>query len=344
MAYIAINFDHYRHNLNLLASKAGRIEKLMAVLKDNAYGHGLLEMAPLAAAVGVKWAAVKNKQEASVVEPFFENVLILVDRPSQEVNDKWVFAVHSLESIAKMPKGTRIHLKVDTGMHRNGVLLREIEEACALIDEKKLRLEGAMMHHSSADMVGTTYFVQKENFETAKGILRECALRYGFSELKFHSCNSAALLRHEGVFEEDFARVGIASYGYTDLPEVFGSYNLKPVMSLWAKKISTRALEKGDCVGYGGVFEAPTPMVVSTYDIGYGDGFFRYDGKSDLCISDGRPILGRISMDSFSLEGDDDEVCVFSDACPIARHFHTISYEIITKLATWLSKKVITSH
>lgn len=344
MAYISINFDNYRHNLELLAKKAGDINKVIAVLKDNAYGHGLLEMAPLAAAVGVKWAAVKNKYEASIVEPFFERVLILVDVPSSEVNDKWVFAAHSLESIAKMPEGTTIHLKVDTGMHRNGVMMNEVDEACALIHEKKLNIEGAMMHHSSADIVGTTYFVQKENFEMVKQRLQEFSSKYGFKDLKFHSCNSAALLRHEGSFDEDFARVGIASYGYTDLPSAFGTYDLKPVLSLWAEKVSTRMLEKGDRVGYGGVFEAPKAMRVSTYDIGYGDGFSRYDGKSDLAIADGRPILGRVSMDSLSIEGNDDKVCLFKDARGLASHFNTISYEIVTKLATWIVRKVEGSH
>lgn len=344
MAYISINFNNYRHNLELLAKKTGAISKLMAVLKDNAYGHGLLEMAPLAAAVGIKWAAVKNKHEASIVEPFFENVLILVDTPSDELHDKWVFAAHSLESLASMPKGTRIHLKIDTGMHRNGVMMNEIQEACALIAEKGLRLEGAMMHHSSADVVGTAYFVQKENFEHAKETLRGLSCQYGFENLRFHSCNSAALLRHEGDFEEDFARVGIASYGYTDLPLAFGKYDLRPVMSLWAQKVSSRNLEKGDRVGYGGVFEAPCAMRVSTYDIGYGDGFFRYDGKSHVHIADGREILGRVSMDSMSIEGDDENVCLFEDATRLAQHFNTISYEIVTKLATWITRKVETSH
>ena len=80
-------------------------------------------------------------------------------------------------------------------------------------------------------------------------------------------------------------------------------------MSLWAEKLSSRYLNKGDRVGYGGVYELSKDSIVSNYDIGYGDGFFRHDGLSELVL-EGKNILGRISMDSLSLLGDKDKVCL----------------------------------
>ena len=343
MAFVQIDFEAYRHNLELLSEKAGGLDKLMVVLKDNAYGHGIQELAPLAAAIAVRYAAVKDRREAKLVEAFFEKVLILVDFPQEndEQHSNWVFVIHSIESLKNINPKVRIHVSVDTGMRRNGINLDELETACKVIQERDLRIEGVLTHFMSADELDSSYFVQKTRFEKVKEYFKENAQKYGFKVPFFHSCNSAGLLRHQGEFSEDFARVGIASYGYTDLPASFGEFDLKPIMSLWAEKISSRDIQKGDRVGYGGVFEANKPMRISAYDLGYGDGLTRYNGKGSLHVKDGRPFLGKISMDSFILEGEDEVVCVFDDAMEFAEYFDTIRYEIITRVSPFLKKKVV---
>jgi len=133
---------------------------------------------------------------------------------------------------------------------------------------------------------------------------------------------------------------------------------LKPVLSLWAQKLSQRKLKKAQKVGYGGVFEAKEQMIVSTYDIGYGDGakeqmivstydigygdgFFRYDGLGDLKVAGGKNILGRVSMDSMSLQSSKNELCLFKDATNLAKYFNTITYEIITNLSPNIKRVVI---
>ncbi len=90
--------------------------------------------------------------------------------------------------------------------------------------------------------------------------------------------------------------------------------SLKPILSLYAKRVSTRRLLKGQKVGYGGEFTAPKDMVVSTYDIGYGDGLFRGDAKNPLVVDRGLPILGRVSMDFITVESTKDEILVFNNA------------------------------
>ncbi len=342
MAKITIDKENYYHNLKLLSEKAGGVEKLMAVIKDNAYGHGLETMAKLASEFGIKKAAVKNIQEALHVEAFFDEVLILADHPPRKREKESIsYAVHSFEALKMFPKNSNIHLNIDTGMHRNGILMSEIKEALEYIKNNSLNLKGVFTHFRSADDLNGELFWQQENWKKAKREAIKKIEDLGLNMPDFHSCNSSALLRSKGGIDDDFARCGIATYGYAHIDKNIGVYDLKPVLSLYANRLSTRALKKGQKVGYGGVFEAQNDMLVSTYDIGYGDGFFRYDGLTDLKIANGQKILGRVSMDSLCLEGKADEVCLFDDASQIAKEFNTITYEILTKLMSWIKREVI---
>ena len=344
MAHIQLDFDAYQYNLHYLAQCCGGIERLIAVFKDNAYGHGLVKMAPLAAAIGVRLVAVKNCSEARQIDGLFETILVLADIPSELVPTSWAFAIHSMEALKNLPPKTRIHVNIDTGMHRNGILPHELEDAFRIAREHQLKFEALFTHYHSADVLSSDFFVQKERFEAIKPEARRLAKKFKYENIAFHASNSAALLRGRGkVFLDDFARSGIATYGYSDLPQNLGEYRLKPVLSLWAKKMSSRSLMRGDCVGYGATFEATRTMRVSTYDVGYGDGMFRYNGKGSLPIANGKELMGRVSMDSFTVEGEDDEVCVFDDAREFAHFFDTITYDILAKLSPSLERRVIRS-
>ncbi|WP_331775444.1 alanine racemase [Sulfurospirillum sp. 1612] len=342
MSKIRINKQHFFHNLEYLTQKAGGKEKLMAVLKDNAYGHDLLIMAGLAREFGIKKAAVKNLDEALQIQEYFDEILILADHPPHRLYpDNISFAALSFEFLKTFPKHANIHLAIDTGMHRNGVQMDEIEAALAYIKANELNLKGVFTHFRSADEMNGELFWQKENFKASKARVQQWIDEHKMQMPNFHCCNSAALLRQEGALEDDFARCGIAMYGYTHIDKRIGTYDLKPVMSLVANRLNTRVLQKGQRVGYGGVYEAREDTVISTYDIGYGDGFFRYDGRGDLKIANGQKILGRVSMDSMCIAGDADEVCLFDDATELAEYFSTITYDVITKLMPWIKKEVI---
>ncbi len=342
MAFITLNKANLFHNLALLSTKAGGKERVMAVLKDNAYGHGLREMAQLCCEFGIKKAAVKNVEEAGVIADLFEEVLILVDQvPLEPLAPNLSFAAHSCEMLEALREGSSIHLSIDTGMHRNGIKEHEIDRAMALILKKRLVLKGVFTHFRSADELSTAFFWQRSLFERAKQRIKAFVLAHHLPEVAFHSCNSAGLLRTNSLGDDAYARVGIAMYGYNTLHPSFKAYELKPVLSLWAEKLSTRILKKGERVGYGGVYEAPCDELISTYDIGYGDGFFRFDGIASLAMADGRLSKGRMSMDSFCLEGDAPKVCMFENATALAERFQTICYEIPTKLSPSLKRIVV---
>jgi len=334
MAFIKINKQNFYHNLNQIALKTGSLEKIAIVLKDNAYGHGLELMAKLASEFGIQHAVVRKTVEAEKIKTLFQTILVLGDRIIQD--EVYSFAINTLDDIREAQKGAKVELKVDTGMHRNGIALDELDVALNLIKEQGLDLMGVMTHYRSADELSSELFWQQKQFETVK----EKVLEAGFTELRFHSHNSAAILRSK-KFDEDLVRVGIGAYGYNELSSSFDNVALKPVMSLHAKKVSTRALKAGDRIGYGGDFTAPEAMSVSTYDLGYGDGWCRGDSSQAYITSEDLPVLGRVSMDFIALASDKKEVCVMNDAQVAAKQFATISYEMTTALSDDIHKSVI---
>lgn len=334
MAFITINKQNFYHNLNQIALKTGSVDKIAIVLKDNAYGHGLELMAKLASEFGIKHAIVRKTVEAEQIRSLFETVLILGDTIIKD--NIYSFTINSLEDIKQTQRGAKVELKVDTGMHRNGIALNELDEALSLIKEQGLNLVGVMTHFRSADELSSELFWQQKKFE----IIKEKVRKAEFTEVRFHSHNSAAILRTKS-FDEDLVRVGIGAYGYNELPVPFDKVELKPVMTLYAKKVSTRVLKAGERVGYGGEFTAPKEMLVSTYDLGYGDGWCRGDSTQPYVTSEGLPILGRVSMDFISLKSNKEEVCVMDDAQKAAKQLETISYEVTTALSPEIPKEVI---
>ncbi len=334
MATITINKENFFHNLNQIALKTGSVEKIAVVLKDNAYGHGLEIMAELASDFGIEHAVVKDRQEAEQIRDLFKSVLILNDEIIADT--VYSYAINTLDDIRSAQIGAKVELKVDTGMHRNGIAMDEVDEALDLIEKNGLELVGVMTHFRAADVLGSELFWQQKNFM----LVKEKVKRYGFEKVRFHSHNSAAVLRSKH-FEEDMVRVGIAIYGYNELPSVYDAVVLKPVLTLYAERISTRVLKKSQRVGYAGDFTAPGEMTVSTYDLGYGDGWTRGESRDPYVTAENLPILGRVSMDFITLESTKRQLCIMNDAQKAAKHFGTISYEMTTALSKSIKRTIV---
>ena len=340
MAKILLNKENLFYNLDVISKKAGAISKIAIVLKDNAYGHGILEIAHLANEFGIKKAVVRNLQEALVIEKLFDDILILGEKSFHTYSHTFHIALNSLEDIKCLPNNSNVHIKVDTGMHRNGVLPQEIQTAILGLREKNINITGVFTHYRSADELSTDFFLQREVFSRVKEDVKKICEKLFLPLPAFHSCNSAGLFRTSN-FDEDFARIGIATYGYLDNDGVFDFPILKPVMSLWASKMSSRKLLKGQSVGYGGTFTASEDMIVSTYDIGYGDGFLRLNERNSYTTPEGFKLLGRVSMDYISLNTNKEEVCIFDDVNILAKEHDTISYEITTTLSPYIKKEIV---
>ncbi len=336
---ITINKTHFFHNLDIIAQKTKSKDKIALVLKDNAYGHGLEPIASIAKEYGITKAVVQKTDEAEKLIHYFDFILVLADTPKTN-NQNIRYTLNSLEDIAHFPKDIKVHLKVDTGMHRNGIMPKELAKAFDLIQKHSLKLEGIFTHHRSADELTSEWFWQNKTFELIKKESLKLAQKYNIPSLQFHKDNSASLMRTHN-FKEDFARVGIAAYGCLKLPKPLqNTTKFKPILSLYAHKIATKKLPKGSRIGYGGNGILKENSTISTYDIGYGDGFFR-SLSHDFITPKGVKLIGRISMDNTSFLSDEKELLIFEDANSIAEQTNTIGYEILTALKSNIKRTII---
>lgn len=337
MSEILINRAAYLHNLEQICKKVGSKDKVFVILKDNAYGHGAHLIAALASEFGIETAVVRTQDEASQISSFFRQIIILSHIPNSKESDDFIYAINSLDALNIVKPGIYVHLAIDTMMHRHGLNSSEFRQAFEIAKKRDIHICGAYTHFRSSDEISGEFYTQKENFKAAKAQINELRAEFGIQDFVFHSCNSAAIER-TSEFADECVRVGIAQFGYAQFDE---SLKLRKVLSLWADKISSRTIKKGQSVGYGGIFTASEDMRVATYDLGYGDGLLRYGGYGDLRLANGARILGKMSMDSFSCIDGEDRICVFDDANIWADFFGTINYDILVKLSPNIKRSVV---
>jgi alanine racemase len=339
MAYIELNRENLHHNLDQITQRVP-LDKLSVVLKDNAYGHGLLEMAQMCSAYGVKKAVVRDIDEATLVSSYFDLVLVLAQVPKSAVEPNIHITINALVDIENIPVKTSVHLKVDTGMHRHGIAIEELDEALEIILKKGLQLAGVMSHARSSDELSSETYWQLRTFRNIREIvlsfckINECAVPL------FHFANSSTITRFEDEVLFDMVRIGIAMYGYSELDAVFKSWILKPVLTLWAEKICTQKVNSQMRLGYGGAGKTLDALEVTSYDIGYADGIFRISNQNNFVIESEKFIVGKVSMDSILITGNSDKVALIEDASQFATLFETISYEILVKLSPKLNRKI----
>ena len=335
MGYIKLDKNAFFNNLDYFSEICSK-DKLCIALKDNAYGHGIYEIASMCYEYGIKHIFVRDLNELKIIKQFnfkFDSVLVLYSIPKIK-DDNIIVAINSLDDINKVPMGSKIELKIDTGMNRNGIFPNEIKNVLDLVNENNLIINGVFTHFCCADEDNNIIFEQEKLFQNCISTIKQ-SIKYNF---RIHCANTHGVFKVD-MSKYDLARIGIGAYGYLEFKE---AKYLRPVLSLYATKISTRFVKKDDHIGYGSdSFVVSDDMRISNYDVGYGDGFFRLSEDKISTIENGKSILGRVSMDSFSIEGDDDEICVFNDANKLAKIHGTINYEILTILNSSIEKRVI---
>ncbi len=328
MGTIKLSHKALIHNLDIIAHQVGGKDKIAVVLKDNAYGHGAVMIAQAASEYGIKQAVVRLEREAEEVVKYFDNILILGQKPTH-VHPKFSYALNSIEEISAYPSGARVELKIDTGMHRNGIDPSQIEIAFEKMAQRGLVCIGVMSHFRAADTLSSEWFWQRQNFDAMKEKATRLAQKYGW-ELRFHISNSAGVFR-SSVCRDDMVRVGIALYGCMEMDMTLAQPALKSVLSLWGDKMATRILKAGERVGYNGIYEASVDEVISTYDLGYANGLDRL-ASNRYTTPEGIALRGRISMDSASFSSDVEQLMIFDNANVYARAVGTIGYEILACL------------
>lgn len=342
MAELLINKKRFKNNLDIITTHLKDKNKLGIVLKDNAYGHGLEEIASLAKEYGIKSVFVKNIQEACKIQNLFEHITLLYGIPNTPLPANIHPTIHSLEQIDLLPQNSKVELKINTGMNRNGIMPTQLKDAITKILHNKHDLVGIFMHNGYGDDLMQDFDDAQNLFQLLKKEVLYLAQNIGFQKPRFHSLNSSATLRSLEI-DDDLVRIGIAAYGYctANFP-LEASKNLQPIASLWADRICTHHLPKGAKIGYSGVSILEKESEVSTYDIGYGDGLFRFDEtKIPYYSADGYLVLQRTSMDCISVLSTKNRICIFDDVTKLAEIFHTIPHEILTRLSPFIKKTII---
>jgi alanine racemase len=358
-AFAAISRSALINNLQLLQRKAEGA-RVIAVVKANAYGHGLETVVKTLLNAGVDFFAVARLSEALAIRQYCQkaDILILGSTPPPFAallsKNRLIQSVHSavyareLSDAASEP--IRMHLKIDCGMGRFGISLYRsgsIEDSLFCLSQPNLIPEAIFSHLPSADLPQCKETEQQRAaFDRFTDRLFEA-----YRPLPRHLLASAGILRY-GSGGDRFIRPGLSLYGYPPAWELMREGFL-PVLQLYAPVLAIRQLSKGDRLGYGGAFVAPHEMRVALLGIGYGDGLPRALSGATVLLG-GRPaqIVGRICMDlSFCCIPDGldlrvgDLALLFGDRAEtllsLSAHAATIPYELLTSLASRLCRQNI---
>lgn len=342
-----IDIAAIHHNVARVREYAPK-SRLLAMVKSNAYGHGITEMAKLLTEVdgfGVACLdeAIKLRQAGVVAPivimsgPFNEADLKVVDSYRLEIVIHEWFQVELLQK-SQLARPVAVWLKTDTGMHRLGFSAEKFLDAYqVLMNCKKVAQPIKLMTHlaDADDIEKDTTSEQLSKFDyCTKKLLAPKSV-----------ANSAGVLSWpSSIFE--WNRPGIMLYGISPIINKTGvEHNLMPAMTLKSKIISIHDLHKNDAVGYGGAWHCPENMRVATVAIGYGDGYPRHakNGTPTLVHQRICPLIGRVSMDLITIDlrnvpeakiGDD--VLLWGDGLPaevVARYADTIAYELMCNLS-----------
>lgn len=317
-AKIVVDLNRLDLNLKTIKEKVGS-SKVMAVIKANAYGHGLLECAKRLEASAVDYFGVALVEEGAflrrsgitkpilvfgaIAEPQIEQFLA----HDLEITASSISKLHAVDQLAAKKEITaKIHLKIDTGMGRIGVrpqsAFKLIDDCCSL---KNVKIVGIYSHFSCADEIDLSY--SKFQLEAFSPLVDYAKNALG-SEILAHISNSAAIAQLPEA-NLDMVRPGLSLYGITAAPFLKDKLDLKPIMSLTSQVSFFKVVEAGTSVSYARTWRANEDTHVVTVPVGYGDGYQRaLSNKASVLIRGRRhPLIGRVCMDQMMISLGDSE-------------------------------------
>lgn len=349
-----------RHNIAVLAEHA-RGAEMMAVVKADAYGHGLVPCARACLAAGATRLGTAYIAEALELRAAGITVPILswIIPPGERLDDALRAGIELsagapwlIDEIAAAARRTgcvaRLHLKADTGISRGGAPADGwpalVKAALAARAGGEVEIVGLWSHMACADIPGHPFIeVQIQRFDEAVAFAEKAGA--GGSHVIRHLANSASLVSLPQT-RYDMVRPGIAVYGLSPIPEL-GDFGLRPAMTLVARVALAKRVPAGTGVSYGHAYVTPRETTLGLIPLGYADGVLRHAGDRVEVLAAGRRrrIAGRVCMDQFVIDvGDDqlsegEEVILFgpgTDGEPTAQEWAdslgTITHEIVTRI------------
>ena len=354
--WIEVNLAAIRDNLKSIRKFVGPKVKILAVVKANAYGHGLVPVAGALAQAGADLLGVASVTEAVTLrqEGIAAKILvmgaILPEESPLVVRNKLIQAVGDFGlaqalSRASMQQPVSIHLKVDTGMGRYGVWHEEaVSLARRIVQLPGLKLEGVLSHLSMAGQDVQATEEQLARFSQVIERLKKAKLPVGVK----HLANSVGLVKFPAS-HWDLVRTGLLVYGASPVREGNLPLFLRPALSLKSRVRFLKTIPTGQPVSYGGTYRAARPTRVATLPVGYAHGYTRaLSNRAHLLIRGRRaPVIGRITMEDLMADVTDipdaaigDEVVLIGrqgketvTAGELSRHARTIPYEVLAGLS-----------
>lgn len=344
--YMTIDLAALRYNLERVHKLASK-RFVLAMVKANAYGHGLARVATAldkADALGV--ASLEegiNLREAGIKQPIvLMEGLFNKEELIEAAKHNFTLVVHHLPHVemlenSKLETAFFIWLKIDTGMHRLGIdpaFTQTIYDRLMAAQSVRKPI-GLMTHFAEADVVNSDATArQMQIFQQATAHLpgpRSFA-------------NSAAIISNP-LTHGDWVRPGLMLYGASPFQDKIGlEHDLKPVMTLSSRLIAINHVPKGNKVGYGGTWVAPEDMLVGVVGVGYGDGYPQFAKNGTPMLVNGKecPLVGRVSMDMLTVDlrsqvdaKINDSVILWGAGLPVervAQFSNTSAYEILTRM------------
>jgi len=311
LTWAEVDLDALAANILSYRRHVGTGVEIIAVVKANGYGHGAVKVSRAALAAGASRLAVHRLKEGIELRQAGINCPILIMGYTPVANAPIVVAhqltasvttrefAEALSNSAEIP--IPVHIKVDSGMGRFGLLPGEAADFTAYLSSLRLiKIEGIFTHFATADALDQSYM--RQQLATFKGVLAELESR-GLEIPLRHACNSAAAMTlPEAHF--DAVRPGVSLYGMAPSSELSPPFVLQPVLSLKSRVVRLRTLAAGSCIGYGCTYVTRNPTRVALLPVGYGDGYHRLiSGRGAVLLRGKRAaILGRVSMDQIVVD------------------------------------------
>lgn len=356
-----IDLDSLAHNFAVIKEHVGVKRKILAAVKADAYGHGAVVIARKLVDLGVNMLGVATIKEAIELRKAGLKcpILILSGSLEQQVEEiidyditQTIYTLSLARALSdcalRRNKQVKIHIKVDTGMGRIGILLERVLKIVEEIQRlPNLVIEGIFTHLAVADVddeENISYTTRQiANFQKLLNLMKENNVHIPIK----HAANSACIINYpESYF--DMVRPGIMLYGAYPSALSCQKVILKPVMSLKTRIINLKTIPPGSSISYGRTFISGRESQIATIAIGYADGYDRsLSNKADVIFQGERaPLVGTICMDMCMADVTDiksvhigDEVILFgkygNEEIPVdelAKKINTISYEILSNI------------
>jgi len=306
---IEVNLDALVRNLHEIRKQVGAHCKVMAIVKANAYGHGAVSVATALTRAGADWLGVASTEEGvelrqaglslptlvmgGTLEPEFET--LVAHRLTPVVYHSEMVPLLE-KTAARMGKPIKIHVKVDTGMGRLGLLPEETAAFIQTISQRgRLVVEGLMTHFAEADLENRAFV--EEQIQKFNRVLSDLDGR-GIKIPLCHLANSAGIFNHS-TSHFQMVRPGIALYGYAPGVGSAFSPNLQPCLRLTTRIVQVKRVPKDTSISYGRTYVTKRESLIASLPVGYADGYSRLlSNKGQVLIRQQRvPIVGRVCMD-----------------------------------------------